>query len=176
MKNEVWKDVFGYEGFYQVSNYGRIRSVNRIVKTARGKRLACGKIKAPRKSSNGYLNITLSKNGIKEVFMVHRIVAGAFIANEEKLPIVNHINGNRTDNRAKNLEWCSLLHNYVHAATRLGSNCGVKPILCEETKTTFFSIHEAARVLGKTPSAVWNVVNGKRKTVGGYHLRYADTK
>lgn len=99
----IWKDIPGYEGLYQVSNLGTIYSV-------RYKRL--------RKSSTdryGYAFVGLNKHGNQQFFSIHRLVASAFIQNPCNLPEVNHIDGNKQNNRADNLEWCDHYANMIHA-------------------------------------------------------------
>ena len=104
---EEWRDVPGYEGLYQVSNLGRVRSEKRS--TTRGVILK-GKI-----NTHGYVEVTLSKKNVRKTARVHRMVAIAFIPNPEGKPQVNHRNGDRSDNRAENLEWCTASENMVHA-------------------------------------------------------------
>lgn len=108
---EKWKAVKGYEGLYEVSNYGRVKSVAHV---------SCGrhfkeKILKGGKFSNGYLFACLRKDGSNKNHLVHRLVAVAFLDNPENLPEVNHKDGNRTNNRLENLEWCSRSYNLEHA-------------------------------------------------------------
>ena len=97
---EIWKDIYGYEGKYQVSNYGRIRSV---------------KILKPCKSSFGYYRVGFSENGKIKSFSVHRLVALSFVPNPERKKEVNHMDGDKTNNRADNLEWVTQSENIQHA-------------------------------------------------------------
>lgn len=109
MKEELWKPVLGYEGFYEVSNLGRVRSLNRPTKNRN--KLAKGRILKGKISSNGYPTVHLSLNGIANWIHIHRLVALAFIPNPDNLPMINHLNEIKTDNRVENLEWCTALHN-----------------------------------------------------------------
>lgn len=105
---EIWRDIEGYEGLYQVSNLGRIKSFI----SQRNKK---EKILHPSNDKDGYLFIGLYKNGNQKPKRVHRIVAGNFIPNTNNKPQVNHINGDKKDNRVENLEWCTCKENIVHA-------------------------------------------------------------
>jgi hypothetical protein len=124
--NEIWKDVPSYEGYYQVSNFGLIKSLERIVKY---KENHSGLRKEIILKSNitkgGYVHVTICINKINKTVKTHRLVAIAFIPNPEKKPSVNHINGIKHDNRVENLEWVTAKENTIHAyKTKLKS--GVK--------------------------------------------------
>lgn len=108
MEEEIWKDIPGFKGWYQASNFGNIRSVDRYVnyKTT-GKAIRKGKILTPKKSSTGYLEVSLIKNGVYCFKRVHQLVAQTFIPNPNNYPYINHINEVKTDNRVINLEWCT---------------------------------------------------------------------
>lgn len=106
--NEIWKDVVGYEGLYQVSNLGRVKSVERYRKGKRGSMTYCKeRILSSRISNAGYYQTCVCKENMKKLLLTHRMIAKAFIPNEKELKCVDHINGIRTDNRVLNLRWCS---------------------------------------------------------------------
>lgn len=105
---EIWKDIKSYEGLYQVSNLGRVRSLDKLDSWGRKVK---GKILKPKKEKKGYLRVTLHKNGIPEYFKVHRLVAVNFINNTHNFPEVNHIDENKENNRVDNLEWCTTRYN-----------------------------------------------------------------
>ena len=109
---EVWKDILGYEGLYEVSNYGRVKSFKRFKE---------GKIlKTTCRGKTGYYCVNLSKKGESKVINVHRLVAIAFLKKDKKNYQVNHKNGIKSDNRVKNLEWVSASYNIKHAQKILG--------------------------------------------------------
>lgn len=103
MDREIWKDIQGYGGKYQVSNLGRVRSILR------------NKILIPKKTKKGYLRIRLYENNHCKNIVIHRLVAFAFIPNPENKPQVNHKDGNKENNCVSNLEWCSCYENFWHA-------------------------------------------------------------
>lgn len=117
MTREEWKDVEGYEGFYQVSNLGRIRSLERIVHSSKWNRREPSKILNPPILKNGYKLVSLSKNGSSKRVLLHRLIAKAFIPNPNNLPQVNHKDGNKQNNIIDNLEWVSAQDNIIHAYT-----------------------------------------------------------
>ena len=113
---EYWCDVNGYEGIYQVSNLGRVRSLDREIKRKNGKKLLIkGQPLKVHLNRRGYLRINLRKDGKDTNHTVHRLVAKAFIPNPEDKPQVNHLNGVKTDNNVCNLEWCTRAENIEHA-------------------------------------------------------------
>lgn len=112
---EIWKNIKEYEGYYQISNLGRVKSLSRNVNGPHGTRRIKEKIRSNNKLSHGYEIIILSKFGEKKVFSIHRLVAEHFIPNPEDKPAVDHINGIKHDNRAENLEWLTHHENMEHA-------------------------------------------------------------
>lgn len=173
---EIWKPVVGYEGFYEVSNLGRVKSLH------------CNpaKIIAQTGRPNHYLSVHLSKNGKATRKNVHRLVAMAFVSNPSNKLQVNHINGNRADNRAENLEWVTGSENIKHSFYRLGREIPLhpkRPVLCVETGEVFRSVGEASRAKGVNAGYICQVAlcrvntraNGSKYrclTAGGYHWKY----
>lgn len=111
---EIWKDIEGYEGLYQVSNLGRVKSLDRKEYFYRGdtpvERIRKGCILSP-SSSCGYLHVNLHDGKKRKMKLIHRLVAQAFIPNPDILPEVNHKNELKTDNSVSNLEWCTAKYN-----------------------------------------------------------------
>jgi len=117
MENEIWKDAVGFEGFYKISNSGRVLSMQRIIKNKRGKNYTVSeKILRQPINSHGYVRYSLMIEGhLLRSSTAHRLVAIAFIPNPENKPHVNHIDGNKLNNHVSNLEWCTLQENAQHA-------------------------------------------------------------
>ena len=163
-ESEVWKDIAEYEGFYQVSNKGSVRSVDRRGLQGYGRR---ERMLKPQYNSRGYLQVCLSKNGTVKRKSVHRLVAEEFVMNPESLPQVNHIDEDKTNNNAKNLEWCDSKYNnnYGTRTERLS-----KKVIAVNTKTgevvTFNSTAEAGRK-GYNTSAVSMACRGVYKASTG---------
>jgi DNA-binding XRE family transcriptional regulator len=112
---EIWKAIPQYEGVYEVSNLGQVKCLERFVNgKGKGKKLVLEQIINPQ-IDKGYFRVNLYKNGKLKRIAVHRLVAIAFIPNQEEKPQVNHINGIKTDNRLENLEWVTLSENMIHA-------------------------------------------------------------
>lgn len=179
LENEIWKNVVGYEDFYQVSNFGRIKSlINRRGK--RGNVNYSGPIQyvdtimSPKMFKGGYMQIGLRESGIKKFFCMHRLVAIAFIPNPENKPEVNHINGTRHDNRGENLEWCTTKENSFHRINVLKNDPNLKPVSQYKKDGTliqsFNSIIEASKVTNVSHNTISGCVLGNkhRKTAGGF--------
>ena len=164
---EIWKDIKDYEGLYQVSNLGRVKSLKY------GKE----KILKSCKLNNGYLIVNLHKEGKQKHYYIHRLVATAFIPNPDNLSQVNHINEDKTDNRVENLEWCDNKYNinYGTRNERIGKTNSI-PILQFDLDGEFVkkwdSIMQVERELGFDNSGICMCCKGKRKSAYGYKWRY----
>ena len=158
---EVWMKIKGFP-FYEVSNFGNIRSTrfNKV------------KILKQQTDKDGYKQLNLYLNKKMYKVKVHRIVASTFISNKDNKKLVNHINGIKSDNRVVNLEWTTDSENMVHSMYCLG-NC-VKPVICIETGMVYPSIHIACKDTGVNVGNLSMALKPKykRKTCGGYHWRF----
>lgn len=127
MELEIWNPVKNYNGFYEVSNLGNVRSLDRKAFTKSGvlKRTK-GKILSKTIKKNGYLTVMLCLNGKQKRFHIHRLVCQAFNKNETNYPMVNHIDGDKKNNHYNNLEWCDSSHNMKHAVNIGLINLGEK--------------------------------------------------
>lgn len=120
---EIWKDVKNYEGLYQVSNLGNIKSLDRIVETKNRKNyLRKGKVQKKSVNSFGYETVGFTVDSKTKIYRVHRLVALSFIENTENKPQINHIDGNKTNNNVNNLEWCTSSENQIHSVSTGLSN------------------------------------------------------
>lgn len=174
MNEEIWKNIVGYEGLYEVSTSGRVRSL-KFGKT---------KVLKPAKEGNGYLIVSLCKDGEKKMFSVHRLVAKAFIPNPMHKPHVNHRNEVKTDNRVENLEWMTHKENQNYgtrnersARARINNPKISKPVLqlAKDGKIVaeYPSTHEAERQTGIDSRHISKCCKGEYKTSGGYVWKYA---
>lgn len=166
--------VAGYEGIYDVSDTGLVRSVDRYIDLPGEKRRRIrGKQLSPKSSKDGYLFVGLSKGGFVQTCYVHRLVAKAFVPNPNALPEVNHLNGIKTDNCATNLEWCTHRENVLHAyATGLNRyNGGNHPfaakVIDNELGQTFGTVQEWCAARGIKYSTGRNLLNnqGRSRTI-----------
>ena len=160
MIQEVWKDVEGYEGFYWVSNLGRVKSQRKILK--------------PQWEQSGYTHVVLSKEGSKSTKRIHRLVAIAFLQNHNNLAEVNHKDGDKQNNVVTNLEWVSRMENQLHCLQNLKS-CykGDIYVIDPQTGLVVEVLKGRANMIekGYNPGKVYNVVNGKQKTHKGFSFR-----
>lgn len=111
----IWKDVVGYEGLYEISSLGDIKSLKRYCKSKTGFRVVPEKILKPKIDKYGYLVLHISKNNVRWNITIHRLVAIAFLPNINNYPQINHKDGNKLNNVVENLEWCSASYNVQHS-------------------------------------------------------------
>lgn len=167
---EIWKDIVGYEGLYQASNFGRIKTVAHWQTYANGNRhFYKERIRAPGVGATGYLSIRLGSRGREAG--VHRFVAETFIPRVPGKNDVNHIDGNKANNRADNLEWVDRKENMRHCRDVLRKKTGKKkvPVLCVETGESFKSLTEASAAKKVNIGHLSEAINKKRGIAGRYH-------
>ena len=160
---ETWKSIAGYEGLYEVSDLGRVKSLNY-------NHTETEKILKPQKNTGGYLHVYLCKDGHVKKFKVHRLVAESFIPNPQGLETVNHKDEVKTNNVASNLEWMSIADNIRYSANKSVQMLDKKTC---ELLATFPSLMEAERVTGINDGNISKCCLGKLKSAGGYVWRYA---
>lgn len=180
--SEVWLPVVGYEGLYQVSNLGNVKSCERIVTMKNGvKRPIPEKLRKLSLRDDGYVQVELWMNNKSKSYNVHRLVAEAFIPNPDNLPEVNHKDCVRSNNNVSNLEWCTNSYNtnYAKELGRLPDNRKLldsirtlsnevtsRKCKCIETGQVFASQAEAARVCNTDPMNVSNSIKTGRTILG----------
>ena len=168
MSKEVWRDVKDYEGLYQVSDRGRVKSLNYH-------RSDKEKILKQSKHKSGYMYAALYKDGERKYYRVHRLVATAFIPNPENYSEVNHLDDNHSNNCVKNLEWCSSKYNRNYGTrNERASKSTSKSVICVETGEVFNSIKEAHEKTGIVASCISGCVNHKKRyrTARRYHWQF----
>ncbi len=186
-EQEEWRDIKGYEGCYQVSNMGRVRSLDHLIPTRNPNMftLSKGRIRTPVLKRHGYLEVTLadSQNG-KKVYSakVHRLVAQAFLPNPLNLPQVNHKDEDKCNNLLSNLEWCTAKynsnygnHNKNVSIASIGKNA--KPIIginVETGEKLYLPVMSHCKKYGFNTTEVWKCATGRITQVKGYIWEYAD--
>lgn len=187
MEEEIWRDIKGYEGSYQISNYGKVKSLERKVFIPQSyglqHRQLREKLLSILNSSIGYHKVILTKNATQKQFCIHRLIAEAFIPNPDNLPIINHKNGIKTDNRIENLEWCTQQHNIIHSwemgfskpywQDKGGIGYFGNKSVCQYDKNgnllaTFYSFKQASEITKVSRSGISLCVSGKLHHAGGY--------
>lgn len=171
----VWKDIKGFEGFYQISSEGKIRSLDRYTKHKCGKiQFNKGKELKINTNNKGYLYIMLYKNSKYKKFYIHRLVAETFLEQNEFKNEVNHKDGNPKNNNLENLEYVTHKENMIHMSKVLnkGSRRKVKATFKDKSEKIFETVKDGADYIGVCPSAVINSIkrNGKSKNVKWSYL------
>lgn len=170
---EIWKTIEGYNGRYQVSNLGRVRSVDAIINNCTRK----GVLLKQGTSKKGYKKVRLSQKNKTKTELVHRLVACSFVSGYKPGYQVNHKNEIKNDNRAENLEWCSCKYNCNYGTRR--DRISIKQKICVIQKNkngdvlkVFLGLNEAARISNINAAHICDVCKGKRKTAGGFTWEY----
>ena len=181
---EEWRDIKGFEGYYQVSNLGRVRSVDRVIintgnKGENKRSHYKGKILRQAHRNKGYLGVILTKNSKQHSFSVHRLVAQAFIPNIKNLPQINHKDENKENNSVDNLEWCDCKYNINYGSWRQKQSYSHKGKYSKKVVQLdksghlikmFNSITEAEKETGIRHISA--VARGQRKYAGGYIWKF----
>lgn len=179
---EIWKDIAGYEGLYQVSNLGNVKSLNY-------NHTGLPRLLAEKHHKTGYCTVTLCKDGDCKNKSIHILVARAFLPNDESLPCVNHIDGNKGNNNVRNLEWVTYSQNTRHAiSSGLRSDCNMRGIKGAANKNSrsvcqydtsghlvkiWPCVSDAARFYGCKPCTITNCTKERIKTCKGFIWRMA---
>jgi hypothetical protein len=179
MNKEIWKDIPGYENYYQISNTGKVKS------------FVSNKILKPITDKDGYLRVCLCVNQKRKSHIIHRIVAKVFIPNPQNKPHINHLDFNITNNCVSNLEWCTPKENilYSYNEGRINppkywknkfsyNHHSSKEVLQYDINGTvinkYGSAHEAMRQTGIDNKHISGVARGERKTAGGFIWKYSN--
>lgn len=186
---EIWKDIKGYEGSYMVSNYGRVKSLEKYIESYNRTRTQYRpeKILKQYKSKWGYMRVYLTQNSIKKMYAVHRLVASAFIDNPNNKPCVNHIDNDRSNNHLDNLEWCTYKENNNWAKKqgrrvfteewkqKISATRKLKPVvgIDENGNKIYFDAVRATSKAGFGCKAVIRCCKGLQKAHKGYRWEYA---
>ena len=182
---EIWKPIKNYESKHLISNCGNVKSLNY-------KNRGYSKILCLKKHNKGYFQVELSKNGKTKTFLVHRLVAEAFIPNYNNMPFINHIDFNRKNNNVNNLEWCNQSQNMLHSAngekkpiSTIKINHLKKPkvrkrnekIIQYDLKNKKIKewefIAQIKKELNYHPTSIYECCINKRKTAYGYKWQFA---
>ena len=190
---EVWADIEGYEGYYQVNTQGRVRSLDREVTYANGR--VCvhkGKIISGTDNGQNYLIVNLRKDGKRKSFLIHRLVALTFIPNPNGFDLINHKNEVKTDNRYENLEWCDYNYNLNYGTIKERQKktyvenkkngfhksfrkvTPIRATLADGTQLDFMSMRQASfdPRIRLSPTAIKNLLEGKNKNRDGIVFEY----
>lgn len=183
---EIWKDIKDFEGLYQISNLGKVKSLPRYVKNIHGQRIVKEKILKNQINKKGYYSVVLRKNNKSYTKEIHRLIGIAFIENKNNYSCINHIDGNKLNNKLDNLEWCSYKHN-INEAYRLGLNRYTnlinfknlpKKVLQFDKNNNFInefeSIRKASKITNVCYNSIWLNCCGKQRYAGGYTWKFKE--
>ena len=185
---EEWKDIKGYEGYYKISNLGRVKSLYRVVRKKNG----CTMTVYPRilrsvVNSNGYLDVSLLKDAHSKTFLVHILVATAFLPNPNNFPVFHHRDGNKTNCHVDNLQWCSYSYNTKHAYDYEGHKHAMMGKTGKDNKLSrvigqynidgtfvskFNSLADVERELGFREGHISRCAIGQKKTAYGFVWKF----
>ena len=175
---EIWKDVVGYEGLYQVSNKGNVKSLKRSIIARDGRYIReVDECMLRQRLSRKYKQVVLCKDSIYKFIRVHRLVAQAFIPNPENLPQVNHKDEDKFNNCVENLEWCTQLYNEQYGNKgKKTSEAVSKPVIqfgLDGSKIKQFdSQTQASKILGIRQTGISLCCVGRYKTSGGFKWKF----
>ena len=170
-EQEIWKPVKDFEGLYEVSNQGRVRSLNY-------RNQNCVKVMSPNLAKNGYLVARLMKDGRKYHLLLHRLVAQSFIEKAEGLYVVNHKDENKTNNHVSNLEWCTQKYNmnYGSARVKISKSMSKRPVAQYDKEGRLIAVWKGVRDAGVNTGIDRKTISlcciGKYKQAGGYVWQY----
>ena len=190
---EIWKDIKDFEGLYQVSNLGNVKSLDRDIIDKNGKirhykgQIMSGRIK--KGTNQGYVMYDLFKDNKRKTVRLHRLVAEAFIPNPNNLPEVNHIDGNKENNTVDNLEWCTRGENIKHAYNKnlrspamkgcieRNKNVSIKVALCDKNyniEKEFNSISDLAKEINSSSASLSKQLRNKNGKIiyKNYYIKY----
>lgn len=170
---EIWKPIQSFEGLYEISNLGRVKSLSKIIARKKGVYVKDEMFLKPLTTTCGYVRVSLYKKPKQHIIFIHRLIAAAFVENPKNKPFVNHLNGIKNDNRVENLEWVTSKENAMHAyETKL---TGAHKRLSDETTIAIYNDSLEVAVISKkynvSQSTVRSIKMGFRK---GLHKMLAN--
>lgn len=182
---EIWKDIQGYEGKYQISSLGRVKSCRRTSVVNGGVYSRSEKI-LKQSIVSGYNTVCLCNQSMQKNFKVHRLVASSFVPNPNNFKYINHIDENKQNNSSDNLEWCTAKQNTNHGTNKIRisntkrNNGQSRPVALLDNNDNiikeFYAIVDAAEYIGARKSDVCAVCRGRQATVKGYKFKYINTQ
>lgn len=187
MSKEIWRDVVGYEGIYQISSLGRVKVLPRIVVDSLGRRMPYKErmMKVMVSKTTGYPYVCLSKNGISNIFNIHTLIAKAFIPNPNNLPCVNHKDQDRGNSVFDNLEWCTYSYNNTYGDANRKRKESLRKTLVGKHKLIYqFTkegdlvrcfVHGVSQFEEELGFAIQDCLDGKSKTSHGFIFSYNNT-
>jgi len=171
---EIWRDIKGFEGLYQISTIGRVRSLDRVDSRGNYRK---GKVLADVVSGNGYHQVNLWRDGKVEIKLTHRLMAKTFIPNPDNLPQVNHRDEDKGNNRVENLEWCTASYNTNYGTRNeraaKANEQAIYVITDSGHRYYFDSVRKSAEILGLKLCSVSNCLHGRQKTHRSFKFMWA---